>query len=93
MYSGMLNRHVLMTVTKAITVGVGNNMSLIQELLDTEAKLSNERYAVVKQIKAMRGNDPPVCWGHDDCSTLILMHCPWRVDCEAEGVKYVLSKR
>ena len=53
----------------------------LQKLLDKEAKLGNERYEVVKQIKEMRGTEPPVCWGEDDCSTLILMRCPWRIDC------------
>lgn len=53
----------------------------IQDLLDKEAKLGNERYEVVQQIKRLRGDQPPVCWGQDDCSTLILMRCPWRMDC------------
>lgn len=53
----------------------------IQELLDKEAKLSNERYEVIKQIKQLRGDTPPVCFGEDDCSTSILSRCPWRMDC------------
>lgn len=53
----------------------------IQELLDKEAKLSNERYEVINQIKQLRGDTPPVCFGEDDCSTSILSRCPWRMDC------------
>ena len=53
----------------------------IQELLDKEARLANERYAILKQIKLLRGDEPPHCWGQDDCSTLMLVRCPWRIDC------------
>ena len=52
----------------------------IQELLDKEARLANERYVILKQIKLMRGDEPPHCWGQDDCSTLMLVRCPWRID-------------
>lgn len=63
-------------------------MTEIQRLLNHEALLSNtgkgdseERKAVHRQIIAMRGTDKPDCHGHDDCSTLILSMCPFRVDC------------
>lgn len=59
--------------------------SKIQKLLDKEAQLGNERYYIVEQIKQMRGDEPPHCWGQDDCSTLILMRCPWRIDCGSKG--------
>jgi hypothetical protein len=57
-------------------------MSNIQELLDKEANLANRRYHVHQQIKVLRGEDPPVCWGNDDCSTNIMSQCPWRIDCD-----------
>jgi hypothetical protein len=64
-------------------------MSKIQELLDAEAELSNKgagkgdpvRSAILIEIRELRGTDAPVCFGHDDCSTLILSMCPWRNDC------------
>lgn len=63
-------------------------MTTIQYLLDQEAKMSNEgkgdsdfRKIIHEDIKARRGNQPPPCWGEDDCSTLMLMKCPWRIDC------------
>lgn len=60
----------------------GNRLEkTIQELLDKEAKLGNERYDIHKRIVEMRGTEAPICWGHDDCSTSILMRCPWRIDC------------
>ena len=64
----------------------------IQELLDKEARLfnegrpANERYAILKQIKLLRGDEPPHCWGQDDCSMLMLIRCPWRIDCEEKNV-------
>jgi hypothetical protein len=58
-------------------------MSTIQELLDKEANLSNRRYHIIKQIKAARGDEPPICWGMDDCSTETMSRCPWRVDCDS----------
>ena len=62
-------------------------MTVIQQLLDKEAELSNRgqdndfRWMVHAEIKQLRGNLPPACWGEDDCSTEILMRCPWRIDC------------
>lgn len=58
----------------------------IQELLDKESRLANERYVILKQIKLMRGDEPPHCWGQDDCSTLMLVRCPWRIDCGEKNV-------
>jgi hypothetical protein len=58
-------------------------MSDIQTLLDKEAHLANRRDLVHKQIKVLRGTEPPVCWGMDDCSTNILSQCPWRIDCDS----------
>ena len=63
-------------------------MTTIQDLLDKEAELSNRglakhefRVIILEEIKARRGNEAPVCWGEDDCSTMILVRCPWRIDC------------
>ena len=63
-------------------------MSRIQDLLDLEARLSNkgeggspEYRAAHAEIKKLRGEIPPHCWGHDDCSTMVLIRCPWRIDC------------
>lgn len=62
-------------------------MSEIQTLLDKEANLANRRSLVHKQIVVLRGEDPPVCWGIDDCSTNILSRCPWRIDCDGHEAK------
>jgi hypothetical protein len=63
-------------------------MTHIQELLNLQANLSNtgkkdsdEYRNVYIKIKELRGTEPPVCWGEDDCSTLILSQCHWRIDC------------
>ena len=63
-------------------------MTTLQDLLDQEARLSNEghgesdfRKIVLEEIKVRRGTVAPSCWGHDDCSTNMLMRCPWRIDC------------
>jgi hypothetical protein len=63
-------------------------MSEIQQLLNAEAKLGNagksnspDRMAILTKIVALRGTEAPSCHGHDDCSTLILSMCPWRIDC------------
>ena len=66
-------------------------MSKLQELLDKEAKLSNdglgdskERQEILKVIRVMRkGLHQPLCFGQDDCSTNMLSKCPWRMDCGA----------
>lgn len=61
-------------------------MTKLQDLLNQEALLSNagkkeEMKEVCVIIKLMRGSSPPPCWGEDDCSTSILLRCPWRIDC------------
>lgn len=56
-------------------------MQTLQELLDESARLSNAKYLVDEEIKKRRGTNHPPCWGSDDCSTLMLMTCPWRIDC------------
>ena len=53
----------------------------LQDLLDQEARLSNRRLEILAKIKDMRGEEAPICWGEDDCSTMMLMRCPWRIDC------------
>jgi hypothetical protein len=53
----------------------------MQELLNLSARLGNEKWAVDQKIKELRGDTPPACWGEDDCSTMMLMVCPWRIDC------------
>ena len=64
-------------------------MSKLQELLDREAELSNtgkgdsiERKHIHTVIRLMRDESQrPECFGDDDCSTLMLSVCPWRIDC------------
>jgi len=58
-------------------------MKTIQELLNQEAKTNSddERIVLHEQIKQMRGTSPPVCHGEDDCSSIMLCQCPWRIDC------------
>jgi hypothetical protein len=66
--------------------------SLMQELLDEEAILGyrgnkttmEERKAIHVLIKLARDN-PPACWGQDDCSSRALATCPWRIDCWDHG--------
>lgn len=64
-------------------------MTHLQQLLDKEAELSNRgqnndlRWMIHAEIKHIRGPESmaPSCWGEDDCSTNMLMRCPWRIDC------------
>ena len=62
-------------------------MSHVQDLLDKEAELANRgqnndfRWMIHAEIKQLRGPTSPLCWGEDDCSTSMLMRCPWRIDC------------
>ena len=64
-------------------------MSHIQDLLNKEAQLSNtgkgdseERKQLHTAIRLMRDEKyRPVCFGEDNCSTLLLSTCPWRMDC------------
>ena len=60
----------------------------MQDLLNKEADLSNAGYStsefriiIHEEIKARRGTIAPACWGEDDCSSTILVRCPWRIDC------------
>ena len=61
----------------------------IQALLDREAQLSNagngkspERQELLTMIRLARDEaECPSCFGEDDCSTNMLMRCPWRIDC------------
>jgi hypothetical protein len=60
----------------------------LQDLLDKEAELDNSghsdsefRIIILEEIKAKRGEEPPFCWGWDDCSSEMLIRCPWRIDC------------
>lgn len=64
-------------------------MSEIQDLLNQEANLSNagqgnsdERMRIHTLIRLKRDEQyRPPCFGEDDCSTLMLSTCPWRIDC------------
>ena len=61
----------------------------LQELLDKEATLANtgkaeskERMEIHTLIRIARDERyRPPCFGQDDCSTEMLMRCPWRIDC------------
>ena len=67
-------------------------MTELQDLLNEEAMLSNtgrgnsrERAELHTVIRLKRSEFPqPHCFGEDDCSTLMLSKCPWRMDCGAE---------
>ncbi len=67
-------------------------MNELQDLLDQEAELANngqadspERAKLHTIIRLKRSDQPePHCFGEDDCSTLALSQCPWRMDCGAE---------
>jgi hypothetical protein len=52
----------------------------LQDLLNEEARLSNELFTVTQRIEEMRG-PAPSCYGEDDCSTAALSTCPWRMTC------------
>lgn len=56
-------------------------MRTLQELLNEEARASNLKDLIHEEIKNRRGNTPPPCWKQDDCSTAMLITCPWRIDC------------
>ena len=62
-------------------------ISYLQTLLDKEANMANSnqdndfRKIIHIEIKQLRDSESPTCWGQDDCSTNILMRCPWRIDC------------
>lgn len=63
-------------------------MNELQMLLNQEAMLSNtghgdsmQRQEIHTLIRLKRQEPAPHCFGDDDCSTLILSQCPWRIDC------------
>jgi len=64
-------------------------MTEMQELLNAEARYSNvgkvdsaERMQIHTLIRLKRDDQfKPPCFGEDDCSTLMLSTCPWRMDC------------
>ena len=65
----------------------------LQDLLDQEAKLSNEgkgdseeRQKLLTIIRLKREAPPPVCFGEDDCGISMLTRCPWRMDCGADEI-------
>lgn len=70
------------------------NMNTLQTLLDQEAEMSHNgltkdhpfRKLVHAEIRSLRGQSCPSCFGYDDCSTETLRRCPWRMDC---GESYV----
>lgn len=64
-------------------------MNHLQNLLNQEAKLSNEgksdseeRQKILTAIRLIRDERfRPNCFGHDDCSTDMLIRCAWRNEC------------
>lgn len=64
-------------------------MSTIQDLLNQEAFYANngmadseERKKIHTMIRLKRDDQwRPTCFGQDDCSTVTLSQCPWRMDC------------
>ncbi len=57
-------------------------MTPMQELLNEEARLSNDLYNIRVKIRSERTEAlRPACFGEDDCSTWRLVQCPWRFDC------------
>lgn len=56
----------------------------LQDLLNEEAQApsGSECLTCIREIiRKHRGDEPPVCFGLDDCSTNFLSKCPWRFDC------------
>jgi len=58
----------------------------IQWLLNLSARLGNKgdhelETVVLDKIREVRGSEPPVCFGLDDCSSIAFIKCPWRMDC------------
>jgi len=61
----------------------------IQEWLDKSAYLSNNglqdteeyRNLIFSILLHRDDRHRPPCFGQDDCSTLMLSRCPWRIDC------------
>ena len=67
-------------------------MTELQDLPNQEALLANTGYGDSDQrrhlhtiIRLVRDEtNRPGCFGDDDCSTITLSQCPWRMDCGAE---------
>lgn len=65
------------------------DINSLQGLLNQEAMLANtgkddseERKQIHTLIRLKRDEQwRPICFGEDDCSTLMLSRCPWRIDC------------
>jgi hypothetical protein len=59
----------------------------MQDLLNQEATLSNtgrgdsEERKQIHTVIRLKRTHQPVCFGQDDCSTLMLSKCAWRMDC------------
>lgn len=65
-------------------------MYTMQELLNKQTK--DDSAELRQAIRAVRGDKPPVCWSEDDCSTLFLSTCPWRIDCGSkESVRWYMT--
>ena len=70
-----------------ITTQLPDTEAKIQKLLDEEARLSNaglsdkpEMQKILEEIRLLRG-PAPRCLGEDDCSSMCLSTCTWRMDC------------
>lgn len=64
----------------------------LQDLLNKEARLGNQIYHLSKeldevrsQIIQIRPSIPPICFGNNDCGTLMLVKCPFRWECKDAG--------
>lgn len=55
--------------------------SVLTRLLNAHAGASNAKRDLADVIRKLRGTESPVCYGLDDCSTHIMMACPWSIDC------------
>lgn len=56
----------------------------LQDYLNEEAKMSLDDPRLPElllRIRELRGDKTPPCFGYDDCSTMALSMCPWRMDC------------
>lgn len=75
--------------TQACVIELKEFMSEMQDLLNLEAMYANngqgdseDRLKIHTLIRLKRDNkNRPPCFGEDDCSTLMLSTCPWRMDC------------
>lgn len=57
-------------------------INLLQVLLDRREECPpNDRAALDHRIRALRGTEPPRCYHQDDCTSLMLTMCAWRMDC------------